>query len=199
MSFLVSDSGSKYPPVSQGTHQAICYGLIDIGTHYNPTFDKSSHDCVVLWEIPDERIIIKDEEVARVISKKYSLSLHEKANLYKDLVSWRGKAFSLQELEGFDLKTIMGANCLLQIIHNEKGGKTYSNISAILPLMKGMAPKVAENEITFFSFAESNTIPATLPNWIQDLIKSSNEWKALEEQGMGNTGHMDSDLSDCPF
>jgi hypothetical protein len=199
---VTENSGTKFPPVPQGTHQAVCYGLVDIGTHHNPKFDKSSHECIIMWEIPDERITVKDNDVPRTISKKYTLSLGEKANLYKDLISWRGKTFSQQELEGFDLKNILGVNCMLQVIHNESGGKTYANISAILPLYKGIAAKPPESKIVYFSFGDSNTIPAEIPAWIKEFITSSAEWKALEEQGMGAVGSSDADfdpIDDIPF
>lgn len=201
MSFLVSEnSGTKFPPISQGTHQAVCYGLVDIGTHHNAKFDKSSHECIIMWELPEERITINDNDVARTISKRYTLSLADRANLYKDLVSWRGKSFSVQELEGFDLKNIMGVNCLLQIIHNENGGKTYANISAILPLLKGMLSKKAENDTIYFTFSESNVIPASIPAWIKELITSSKEWQTIQEQSVEDIGHSSpSDESDVPF
>jgi hypothetical protein len=72
-------------------------------------------------------------------SKKYTLSLHEKANLYKDLVSWRGRAFTPEERAGFDLEKLIGVNCQIQIVHVTKGDKTYANITSIVPLAKGMA------------------------------------------------------------
>jgi hypothetical protein len=70
------------------------------------------------------------------VSKFYTLSLNEKANLRKDLESWRGKAFSDAEIEnGFDIEKLIGANCYLNIAQNDKG---KSVISAINPLPKGM-------------------------------------------------------------
>jgi len=183
MAFMVSEQGgSKFPPIEQGTHQAVCFGLVDVGTHFNQMFGKSSHEAVILWELPEERITIKDQDLPRTVSKSYTLSLGEKANLYKDLVSWRGKTFSSQELEGFDLKNILGVNSMLQIIHKTKGDRTYANISAILPLYKGMTPKVAETPILYFSFADTPSIPDVMPGWIKERIMSSDEWKAMEEQ-----------------
>lgn len=200
MSFIVKESGSSFPPIPADTYHAVCYGLIEIGTHYNKKYDKDAHECIIMWEIPDSRITLKEgNEVARSISKKYTLSLGEKANLYKDLVSWRGRAFAKEELEGFDLKNLLGANCMIQVIHNESGGKVYANISAILPLYKGIPKKTPENEFVFFTFNESNTIPHNLPPWIKTFITTSKEWIALTEQGMGSTECVDPYSDDCPF
>ena len=41
-------------------------------------------------------------DVARV----YTLCLHERAALRKDLESWRGRKFTEQELDGFDLEKL---------------------------------------------------------------------------------------------
>lgn len=206
MAFMVSESsGSKFPPIEQGTHQAVCFGLVDIGTHFNQAFGKSNREAVILWELPEERITIKDKDVPRTISKTYTISLAEKANLHKDLVSWRGKTFSNQELEGFDLKNILGVNAMIQVIHKTSGNRTYSNVSAILPLLKGMKAKVAETPILYFSFSDTNSIPETIPGWIKEKILSSDEWKLMEEQGShtetysGPAREDNDEDSDVPF
>jgi len=38
-----------------------------------------------------------------MISKRYTMSLGEQSTLRKDLESWRGKKFTPEELQGFDL------------------------------------------------------------------------------------------------
>jgi hypothetical protein len=71
--------------------------------------------------------------------KRYTLSLHEKANLRRELETWRGKKFTAEEGEGFDLEKLLGANCQLQVIHNEKDdGTVYANVQAIVPAGRGL-------------------------------------------------------------
>ena len=84
------------------------------------------------------------------------LSLSEKANLRKDLESWRGKAFTAEELKGFDIEKLIGVNAMASIIHNQSGDRTYANISSISKLMKGLQPMATENK-------------RTLPEWIDKL------------------------------
>lgn len=43
---------------------------------------------------------------------------------------------------GFDVESVIGANCLLNVQHKAAGDKTYANVSSVMPLMKGM-PKMA--------------------------------------------------------
>jgi len=102
-------------------HKAICYGVYDLGTQFNETFGNKNHKVLLQWELPEARIDIQkdgeDLNLPRAQSKIYTLSLHEKANLRKDLESWRGKSFTATELEGFDLKNLLGVDCQLQVIH----------------------------------------------------------------------------------
>ena len=183
MGLMATDKGgSDFEPISQGLHHAICNGLYDLGTQFNETFGNWSHKVLICWELPEERIDIEKDgqklNLPRATSKRYTLSLGEKANLRKDLETWRGKAFTAQELSGFDVKNILGKNCLLQIIHRTKGDKTYANVSAVMPLMKGTSSKESENPIRYFAFGDSNEIPEGVPEWITKEIQASKEWKA---------------------
>ncbi len=173
--------GSSFSPLPQGLHQAICYAIYDLGTHYSDKFGKSAHKVLICFEIPEERIDVERDGVEvnlpRAISKQYTLSLHEKSVLRKDLQSWRNKVFTAQELEGFDLTKLLGVNCMLQVLHTVKDGKTYANIATVTPLPKGFEKKSTENQQTFFSFEDEMGIPEHAPAWVQEIIKESDEWK----------------------
>ena len=184
--------GQTFDPIPQKVHHGICVAVIDLGTHLNPTFGKKVHKVLITWELPNERIIIEKESgpenLPRWISAKYTLSLHEKANLRKLLESWRGKGFTMKELEGFDLKNILTVNCMVQVIHNTKDDKTYANVSTVIPLMEGMEKKEAENPYLYFSFEEDFDIPEGVPDWVVDIIKDSDEWKKqFSPKGSGSS------------
>jgi len=180
-------SGSSIEPIPEGTYEAVCYAVIDLGTHYSETFKKEAHKVLIQWEIPECRITVerdgKDVDLPRVISRRYTMSLHKKAALRHDLEAWRGKAFTEDELAGFDVSTIVGHGCLLGIVHEEgKEGKVYAGISSILalPRVKGRKPAAPENEPLVFSIPEDAgprfAVPETLPDWIVQTIKESREW-----------------------
>lgn len=184
MGLIAKETGNgNYEPVSEGLHPAICYGLYDLGMQHNETFGKDAHKVLLCWELPEERIEIERDgeklNLPRATSKQYTLSLHKKAGLRKDLETWRGRSFTAQELEGFDLQNILGINCMLQIIHTEKDGKTYANISAIIPLPKGMPKRTSEIGVKYFSFADNTPMPEGTPDWIVKIIKESPEWDAI--------------------
>jgi hypothetical protein len=82
------------------------------------------------------------------VMKRYTLSLHNKATLCKDLSTWRGRKFTLEEKLGFDLELLIGRNCQLQIAHNIKDdGRTYANVQTIVPASKD-APLLAVEDYT---------------------------------------------------
>lgn len=184
------------------TYRAVCYAVIDIGSHYNKAYDKVTRQVLIIWELPDLLMNVQKDGVTkqmpRVISKKYTLSLNEKANLLKDLQSWRGKVFSEQELEGFDLKNVLGANCMIQIIHAQVGEATYANIANILPLFKQIPHSQSINPLVYYSLDDIEEIPETVPSWIKELIITSDEYKAkygLSQQEATPATHDD----DVPF
>lgn len=177
-------------PIPAGLHQAVCTGVYDLGTQYNEKFKKNIRKCLISWEFPEERIKIEKDEktidVPRELSKQYTLTLSAKSGLLTDLVSWRGRPFTPEELKGFNLHQLLGVNALIQVIHTEKDGRTYANIKSITPLYKNMVKKEAENPLNFFSFNDNNSIPETTPQWIVEIIKKSVEWNE-RNQGLIDT------------
>jgi len=182
MALTAKDKGGvDFDPTPEGMHQAIAIGIYDLGTQFSEKFGKSAHKCLLMWELPDVRIDIeKDGETVnlpRAISKQYTVSLHEKSALRKDLQTWRGKSFTVDELKGFNVLNVLGANGTLQVIHNKKDDKTYANVAAIMPLVSGEKKK-PENPLRSFSFETDEFPPEGTPEWVLDIIKQSDEWKA---------------------
>lgn len=129
----------NFTPAPAGVHQGVCVDVVDLGM-VEVTFQgetKRQHKINVAWQIDAER----EDGKPFLVFKRYTLSLNEKATLRKDLESWRGRAFTRDEEMGFDVESVIGANCLLNIQHNQVKDKTYANVVAIMPLAKGM-PKL---------------------------------------------------------
>ena len=138
MPIIATAGDSKsFTPAPQGTHQAVCVDVIDLGMVAGSYQGKPNvrHKIDVAWQIDETR----DDGKRFVVYKRYTLSLGDKARLRADLESWRGRAFTDAELRGFDVETVKGANCLINIAHNTKGDKTYANVVSVMPLIKGMA------------------------------------------------------------
>lgn len=173
----VSDKGGNFEQVAPGTYTARCVRLIDIGTQTSEYQGKanSRRQVVIAWELPDA--LMEDGDSAGkpfLVSSFYTASLGEKANLRHDLVSWRGREFSEEELSGFDLVNILGKPCMLSIVQNEKG---KSIIKGVMALPKGSAVGAQINTSLYFSLDEFNpTIFETLPKFYKERIAASPEY-----------------------
>jgi hypothetical protein len=137
MAIIATAGDSKtYTPAPEGMHQAVCVDVVDKGmlevTYAGKT--KTQHKIVVAWQLAEPR----EDGKRFVVFKRYTLSLNEKATLRKDLESWRGKKFTRDEEMGFDVEKLVGVNALLNVQHNVTGDKTYANVVAVTPLVKGM-------------------------------------------------------------
>lgn len=205
MPLYAKQEGSNIEPIPADTYHAICYGVVDLGHQINLMFGNSQHKICLLFELPDLTIDIKDgKTVRRTISKIYTMSLNEKSNLYKDLISWRGQEFTDEELDGFDVFVLAGINCLLTIVNTTKGKKTYSNIGSISKLMKSMPKMKPENELIKYSIQDDglNNVPESLPQWIKDTIKKSEEAGAGEPEPVDDMSYdygPVADDSEIPF
>lgn len=137
---IIAAVGSSYTPCPPGVHQGVCVDVIDYGlmTVEYQGRKKQQHKIGVVWQVEAKM----DDGRPFTVRKRYTLTLDERGTLRKDLQSWRGLAFTEDELKGFDVEKLIGANCLLNVTHATRDGKTYANVDAIMPLHKGM-PKLA--------------------------------------------------------
>ena len=150
----------QFAKITEGPHAAICCGVYPLGVHMKKRDgkDKPVNQVLICFQV-DELIEEEGDSKgdAKTFSEFYTSSLNESANLRKDLESWRGKKFTDEELKGFDLRDILGAPCLLNIIHNDK----YVNKNSIMKLPKAMAPPVV------FGIHQST------PEWITKIQEKS--------------------------
>ena len=133
---IVAKAGASFTPCPAGSHIATCVDVVDLGI-VKSTFGgktKAQHKVNVIWEIGEKR----DDGKPFMPRKRYTLSLHEKASLRKDLESWRGRPFTEDELSGFDLENLIGVPCMLSVVQQASNGSIYANVAAIMRLPKGV-------------------------------------------------------------
>lgn len=177
-----SGAKKKYPRLTDGTHLARIYQVVDLGMQERtdwetkePTDPKNM--VMVSWEIPGETIEIEEEDGTtttkpKVISKEYVLSTHEKAGLMKLLGAIAPKATSLAEL--------LNVPCMLQIGSTSTGNAKVANVMAC---PAGIDVKELFNESVFFDFDNFDQgLFDTLYNWQQEKIKSALNWKEPAEE-----------------
>jgi len=212
VSIIVSASASSnFVPVPSGTHLARCYRIIDLGTQKSEYQGEIKYQpkIMIQFEVHGEdaegQPITTNKGEPMSISKNYTLSLHEKAGLRKDLQSWRGKEFTDQELKGFELKNLLGAWCMINVVRRAgRDGKDYTNIEGIMPVpapIKKMGLPDGVNDTKIFSLREPDmALFETFSNNLQTKIQSSPEW---EHVGKAHTpapaGDMTDMEDDIPF
>lgn len=200
---IISNSGTDYKPVPAGSYTAVCIRVIDLGTQISTYNQKAQRKVLFTWEIPEIEIETDNGPMPATISSRYTASLHEKAALRKVLESWRGRPFTADELTGFDLKNILGASCLMGVIHNENGGTTYANVSSVMALPKGMPKLTPQHTLINFSLDEFNeALFDSLSPRVKETIAQAPEYKLAtgQEVETGDQHYSAPDLDDeIPF
>lgn len=177
VSIVAKDSGGgDFTPCPAGTHFAICNMVIDLGWQVNNFEGKETTQRKVFlrWEIPDE---LMESGQPFTIGRQYTLSLSSKSTLRKVLEAWRGKAFTKEELAGFDIVNLAGKCCQLQVIHTE-GDKVYANVSAVMGLGKGDKERAKDikpaNPVVVYSALEHDKrVYEDLPEWLRKKLDNA--------------------------
>lgn len=205
---VAKKSGSSYEPMEPGNYVARCIKMIHYGTiteDYLGT-PKTLNKVQLTWELPTELKVFSEEkgEQPYVLSKDFTLSMHEKASLRKWLEAWRSKAFTNAESEAFDITNLIGKACMLNVIRTTKGDKTYANISGVSSIPKGLSCPPQINDSVVFSVDDfKQELFDTFPDYIKDKIKSSAEYKAMQQPNAVHTDpeptSTNDDSDDLPF
>jgi hypothetical protein len=178
MSFVVQDNDKVRELCPPGSYSAVCVDVVDLGvveSAYKGQI-KKQHKCRILFEVAEQR----QDGSPFYIGERFTASLGEKATLRKFLEGWRGKAFTADELKGFDLEQLIGAPAIISVVHNQNGDKTYDNIASASKLMKGM-PALKPNP----KYVRVKDRPTTQPNGSpmpQSFTPEPDETQAQEEE-----------------
>ena len=212
MGFIAKDSGGgDFKRVPPGVYIGRCFSLIDLGTQEtNGQFGlKLQHKIRIGWELFGEdesgaplTVVVNGQEMPMTISKSYTVSLHEKAGLRRDLASWRGKDFTEEEAKAFDVSKLVGAYCMVNVTSSENNGKVYSNIASITPLpgaLKNNKPQPVHAPVLFNLDEPDMEVFSGFHDKLQDAIKRSPEWQALGKAQHSDSGNTSGDFEDPPF
>jgi len=181
--------GGDFEQCPAGSFAARCYQIIDLG---HQTFEwkgeaKVAPKVRITWELNE---MMQDGRPFS-ISREYTASIGDKANLRKDLEAWRGRPFTATELQNFSLENVLGAPCLLGVVHkpSKDGSKVYANVGSIMALPKGMAcPELVNPAVKFDIGTFDQKVFDGLSSYVQKKILMSKE---LEEGGIPQSSSQD--------
>lgn len=214
MGLTVKASGgtSSFKPVPPGMHLARCYRIVDLGTQES-TYKGATRKLkkiMLQFEVHSEDMdgtpLVTDKNEPMSISKNFTASLGENANLRKDLENWRSRSFTAAELEGFQLKNILGAWAMLSVVREAgNDGNEYTNIASINPVSSqikkaGLPP--AHNELEIFDLESPDmAIFENFSNKLQEKIRATPEWQSGNRgvPSKPNDSGFDDMDSDIPF
>ena len=169
--------GTDFEPLPAGTHIARCISVVDFG--FQETTFGPKERVYLGFEVPSIRVEWEKDgekhEGAALIGSTYTNSVHRKSVLGQHLVNWRGRDFTDEEREGFDLFTIVGIACMISVTHNVKGTKTYANVSGIMGVPPGVQAPELEADLLRYSASDpgTNTTFSKLPEWMQKKCNSA--------------------------
>ena len=177
------------PPA--GTQVAICYHVVDIGTHQKTYPGKPPKDVRLIrlgWELPAcrHKFDTDDGPVDKpfAIWEEYTFSTYIKANLSMLIVPWMGGC-----PDDFAFESLVGAACYLSIVHQVgSDGYTYANVKGAMQLPATVEVPPLFNERQFYDLTEmGRDFPAWLleekMKWLKEKIESCQEFAAMEHAG----------------
>jgi hypothetical protein len=143
MSIIAKKPESNFIPAPAGTFAAVCVDVIDLGLMANQFRPESAPQpkIRVVWQLAERM----PEGRPYLVSRMYTLSLHDRSTLRQHIEAWVGP-LSAAQLEGFDVETLIGRASLLSIVQTERDGTVFANVDSVLRLPKNMPVPVIDGE-----------------------------------------------------
>jgi hypothetical protein len=188
------ETAVDFEPCPIGMHIARNIRIVDLGTSLDTMYDKEKHDVFFMWEVPGKLKTYTDKEGKEItepftVGKYYTMSLSEGSHLRTDLESWRSKPFTAEELQGFDPKNIIGAPCMINVIHKPKvkGSGVSVVITSVTPMVQvdGLQCPPQVHPSVYFSLDPKDfdiTVFENLSKGLKSRVEKSNEYKVLTGQ-----------------
>lgn len=176
-------SGGERALAPAGNHVARCYSIVDLGSH---TADgkygvRTERKIRITWELPEEQHTFQQERGPEpfAVHTTINFTIGPKSRLLKLLESWKGKALSDAELDNFELKSLLGKTCMVNVTHQTVGDNTFANVDSVAPVPKKMeVPSPVNQQIYYEIDMGKSDVFKSLPDWMKEMINKCNEWKS---------------------
>jgi hypothetical protein len=173
-------SNAKRELINEGIYPAILYSMVQIGT-VEGYQGKMQNKLRVTFELPDETREFDGVAKPLVIGKEMTFSMAPKAGLRKIAEAITGKSMTDDVADDFEIDTLVGKACIVNIKSKEGENGTYNYIDSFTPLMKGQKVKGVFNPlVTLFYASWNEKVFETLPKFMQEKVKTSVEYKEMK-------------------
>jgi hypothetical protein len=185
----------------EGSHPAVCVGLIDLGTHSEEFKDEktggkktlSYRKVLFCWELTAEPMAgFKGRNF--IVSKDYRVTFTEKAGLRKMIEAWAGKTFA--EGQDFDLEKLLGKKFLISLTHHTSSkDKTYAKIAGVSAVPKGLPVPEPKTKQLLWSIDDGKAppvdwIPYLYGEKVEEVIARCEERKGHSERPITDEGEV---------
>lgn len=182
MSLTPNQPESKRELAPAGTHRAVLYKVINLGTLKTEWQgqEKDSHKIRLIWELSDEFIEYeKDGEKIKApfsIGRKFTFSMGDNSHLLPIVQGMTG-GLTEDERWNFDIESLLGVPCLITVIHDEYNGNKFAKVTGASQLPKAMEKptQVNPSEVLDVRYLTEEQIEA-LPSFLSDDMESSREY-----------------------
>lgn len=162
----------------EGMHNARIVRFLELGTQSTDWGDK--FQCMISAELVDESAVFNEEngEQNFVVHRRFNRSLKPRSDMGKVVRAVLGDELD----EEIEMDDILDGACQVKIKHS-KDGKYANWISTEQP-PKGKVAK-SESDVCSLYLDENfdQDVFDELPDWLQDIIKESDEYKQCVEDG----------------
>jgi hypothetical protein len=150
-------AGGEYVCCPPGNFPGTIVGIFDIG--YQAEKDMKTQTLV------ERRKVVLIYELAKkqpdgkpfVLAKRYTWSMNEKSNLYKDVTNITGARF--KEGEKFNPLSLLGVPVMVNVTNTQSGEKTYHDITALSQFPEGFTVPTPTHEQTAWSVCTNEPFP----------------------------------------
>ena len=166
-----SNGGGELPP--KKPQNVVCVGVIDVGESYGiqPNTDPKrgpvgarlcpAHPNAENQDPKQKMRFIFESEVPMEdgrpfrLTGQFNCSLHEKSKLKPFLDSWGVELVKTDS--GYDMEASCVGKCaLVNVTHDERGERTWANISSIMPSQENVKPSGEFNKAEYLKKCQEN-------------------------------------------
>lgn len=172
------------PPA--GLHKAYCVGVIVIGT-IDESYMGHPRKALKIWlkfELSDCLYTFDEDKGPQpfIVEQEFTLSMQAKSNLRKLIAGLAGGEMSDKQAKDFNIANLLECAMIVNLIsHVSESGNKSVKIQSLIPLKDSDTISPMSIKPVLFTFTPPFKTEAfnTLPVFLQDKIKSSEEYKTL--------------------